>query len=89
MAVATVLIYMLLLGSVTYSGALTVQVLGEQRFGMTIPLWQALSLFIALIAMIYVVSGGLKASVWADLLQGSALIVGGAGGHVLRLQPIG
>ena len=28
--------------------------------------------------MVYVVAGGLKASVWADLLQGSALILGGA-----------
>ena len=75
MASATVLIYLLLLGAVTYSGALTVQTLGS-RFGMEITLWQP-SMFIALIAMIYVVSGGLKASVWADLLQGSALILGG------------
>ncbi|MCH7751147.1 MAG: sodium/solute symporter [Planctomycetes bacterium] len=76
MATATVLIYLLLLGAVTYSGALTVQTLGS-RYGMEIALWQP-SLFIALIAMIYVVCGGLKASVWADLLQGSALILGGA-----------
>jgi SSS family solute:Na+ symporter len=76
MAAATVLIYLLLLGAVTYSGALTVQTLGN-RFGIDIALWQP-SLFIALIAMIYVVTGGLKASVWADLLQGSALILGGA-----------
>ena len=76
MASATVAIYLLLLGAVTYSGALTVQTLGK-RFDIGIELWQP-SLFIALIAMIYVVTGGLKASVWADLLQGSALIVGGA-----------
>lgn len=76
MAAATVVIYLLLLGAVTYSGALTVQTLGK-RFDVAIELWQP-SLFIALIAMIYVVTGGLKASVWADLLQGSALIVGGA-----------
>jgi SSS family solute:Na+ symporter len=76
MAAATVLIYLLLLGAVTYSGALTVATLSK-RFGMDIALWQP-SLFIALIAMIYVVCGGLKASVWADLLQGSALIIGGA-----------
>src|SRR5690606_12418301 len=73
MATATVLIYLLLLGAVTYSGALTVQTLGN-RFDMNIELWQP-SLFIVLIAMIYVVFGGLKASVWADLLQGSALIL--------------
>lgn len=76
MAGATVLIYLLLLGAVTYSGALTVRTLGV-RYGMEIALWQP-ALFIALIAMIYVVSGGLKASVWADLLQGTALILGGA-----------
>ena len=56
MAAATVLIYLLLLGAVTYSGALTVQTLG-QRFETDIALWQP-SLFIALIAMVYVVSGG-------------------------------
>jgi SSS family solute:Na+ symporter len=76
MAFATVLIYVLLLAAVTYSGALTVQTLGA-RFGVDIDLWQP-SAFIAIIAMIYVVGGGLKASVWADLLQGSALILGGA-----------
>jgi len=76
MAAVTVVIYLLLLGAVTYSGALTVQTLGK-RFDIAIELWQP-SLFIALIAMIYVVTGGLKASVWADLLQGSALILGGA-----------
>lgn len=76
MAGATVLIYLLLLGAVTYSGALTVQTLGN-KYGYAIDLWQP-SLVIALIAMIYVVAGGLKASVWADLLQGSALILGGA-----------
>ena len=76
MAAATVLIYLLLLGAVTYSGALTVRTLGKD-IGMDIALWQP-SLFIVVIAMIYVVMGGLKASVWADLLQGSALIIGGA-----------
>ncbi|MCA9238922.1 MAG: sodium/solute symporter, partial [Planctomycetales bacterium] len=76
MAALTIAIYLLLLGAVTYSGALTVQTLGES-FDTKIPLWQP-SLFIALIAMIYVVAGGLKASVWADLVQGTALILGGA-----------
>lgn len=76
MAGATVLIYLLLLGAVTYSGALTVQTLGKQ-YGMNVQLWQPAA-FIAAIAMIYVVGGGLKASVWADLLQGTALILGGA-----------
>lgn len=36
-----------------------------------------LSIAIGFIAMLYVMCGGLKACAWADLLQGSALIVGG------------
>ena len=76
MACATILIYLMLLGAVTYSGALTVDTLGKP-FGFEIGLWYP-SIFIALIAMIYVVTGGLKASVWADLIQGTALILGGA-----------
>ncbi len=76
MASATVLIYVLLIAAVTYSGALTVQTLST-RFGSEMELWKP-ALFIAAIAMIYVVTGGLKASVWADLVQGSALILGGA-----------
>ncbi len=76
MAVSTVFIYMLLLGAVTYSGALTMRTLFG-KMGYDVSLYTG-SLAIALIAMVYVVTGGLKASVWADLLQGSALIVGGA-----------
>lgn len=75
MAAATVVIYVLLVASVTYSGALPVKTLAD-KFGAPIELWVP-SLFIALIATVYVVAGGLKASVWADLLQGSALILGG------------
>jgi SSS family solute:Na+ symporter len=75
MAFATILIYMLLLGAVTYSGALTIQNLAAQK-GYNVPLIYG-SLAIGLIAMIYVTAGGLKACVWADLIQGSALIIGG------------
>ena len=35
-------------------------------------------IFIGVIAAVYVCAGGLKACAWADLLQGSALIIGGA-----------
>ncbi len=75
MAVATIGIYMLLLGSVTYSGALTIRTVARP-LGYEVPL-AAGSVVIGLIAMAYVVSGGLKACAWADLLQGSALIIGG------------
>ncbi|MBN1999750.1 sodium/solute symporter [candidate division KSB1 bacterium] len=76
MAVATLFIYMLLLGSVTYSGALTIRTLGGQM-GYNVSLASG-SLVIGLIAMVYVAAGGLKACAWADLIQGSALIIGGA-----------
>jgi len=75
MAVATIFIYILLLGSVTYSGALTISSLA-QKMGMTVSIGLG-SLVIGLIAMLYVAAGGLKACAWADLIQGSALIVGG------------
>jgi SSS family solute:Na+ symporter len=76
MAAATIFIYMLLLGSVTYSGALTIRTLAGQM-GYSISL-QAGSFVIGAIAMLYVAAGGLKACAWADLIQGSALILGGA-----------
>jgi len=76
MAVATILIYLLLLGSVTYSGALTIRTLaGNAGYHLSLATG---SLVIGLIAMAYVTAGGLKACAWADLIQGSALIVGGA-----------
>ncbi len=75
MAAMTMLIYVLLVGAVTYSGALTMRTLAG-KMGYNIPLLTG-SLAIGLIAMIYVVAGGLKACAWADLIQGSALILGG------------
>ncbi|MEJ2483268.1 MAG: sodium/solute symporter, partial [Gemmatimonadota bacterium] len=76
MAVATILIYLLLLGSVTYSGALVISTLAAKA-GYSLSLATG-SLIIGVIAMAYVTAGGLKAAVWADLIQGSALILGGA-----------
>lgn len=75
MAVGTIFIYLLLLGAVTYSGALTIRTIGLER-GIDISLATG-SVFIGVIAMIYVMAGGLKACAWADLIQGSALIIGG------------
>jgi SSS family solute:Na+ symporter len=75
MAIMTILIYVLLVGAVTYSGALTMRTLGG-KMGYNVPLLTG-SLVIGLIAMAYVVAGGLKACAWADLIQGSALILGG------------
>ena len=44
---------------------------------------------IGFLAMVYVVCGGLKACAWADLLQGSALIVGGAAILYFALMALG
>jgi solute:Na+ symporter, SSS family len=76
MATATIFIYLLLLSAVTYSGALTISTLAGKA-GFTLSLATG-SLVIGVIAMAYVTAGGLKACAWADLIQGSALIVGGA-----------
>jgi SSS family solute:Na+ symporter len=76
MAVATIMIYMLLLGAVTYSGALVISTLAGKA-GMSVSLATG-SLIIGVIAMAYVTAGGLKACAWADLIQGSALVLGGA-----------
>ncbi len=76
MAIATIFIYLLLLGAVTYSGALTITTLAGTA-GYNVSMINA-SLIIGIVAMLYVTAGGLKACAWADLIQGSALIVGGA-----------
>lgn len=75
MAGATLFIYLLLLGAVTYSGALTIGTLAGLA-GYSVSLLGA-SAAIGVIALLYVSIGGLKAAVWADLIQGSALIVAG------------
>lgn len=79
MALCMVLIYVLLVAAVTYSGALTIQTAfaGKKLFG-AIPMNVVTGAWlIGLMAGAYVASGGLKACAWADLIQGSALIVGG------------
>ncbi|MCD6337824.1 MAG: sodium/solute symporter [Verrucomicrobia bacterium] len=87
MAAATILIYLLLLASVTYSGALTIKTLAGKA-GHPVSL-AAGSLVIGLIAMIYVTAGGLKACAWADLIQGSALILGGGVIMYFAFQKLG
>ena len=87
MAVATLLIYMVLLGSVTYSGALTVNTMaGKMGYDVSIA---TASLVIGIIAMVYVAAGGLKACAWADLIQGSALILGSAIVMIFAFKKLG
>ena len=66
--------------SVIYSGAkvITVNFQGQSLLGLdlgsiTVGCW-----IIGVLAAVYVFAGGLKACAWADLIQGAALIIGGA-----------
>lgn len=80
MALSTMVIYVgVTITAVTYSGALVIDTLfhGAHPFGIPINVTTG-GWIIGIIAAIYVTCGGLKACAWADLLQGSALIAGGA-----------
>jgi SSS family solute:Na+ symporter len=91
MSVFMMIIYVFVtIAAVIYSGALTVDtIFGGQTFlGFEVNLATA-SWAIGILAAIYVVSGGLKACAWADLLQGSALIVGGAVVMFLAFRALG
>ncbi|GAG23256.1 unnamed protein product, partial [marine sediment metagenome] len=79
----TMVIYVAVtIAAVLYSGGLTLHTI----FGMD--LVQAVWL-IGIIAAIYTAYGGLRAVVWADLIQGSALIIGGALTLVLGFIAVG
>jgi SSS family solute:Na+ symporter len=91
MSIFMMIIYVFVtIAAVIYSGALTVDTIfgGQSFLGLQVNLVTA-SWAIGLLAAIYVVSGGLKACAWADLLQGSALIVGGAVVMVLAFRALG
>ena len=71
MAFYTMLIYVgVTIAAVLYSGGLTLKTI----FGLnlTYSIWA-----IGAVAALYTIWGGLKAVAWADLFQGSALIIGG------------
>jgi SSS family solute:Na+ symporter len=89
MAIMMLLIYMLLLGAVTYSGALTVETMAQEMEMSIVPTISWASLVIGIIAMVYVAAGGLKACAWADLIQGSALIIGGAMVMIFAFKMLG
>lgn len=64
--------------TVIYLGARTLGPLfPETVLGLPVNI-TTLSWFVGILAALYVAAGGLKACAWADLIQGSALIVGGA-----------
>jgi SSS family solute:Na+ symporter len=72
MAVFTMITYVgVTISAVIYSGAVVINTLFP-AVGIA-----AASVIIGTLAAVYVATGGLKACAWADLLQGSALILGG------------
>ena len=74
LSMTAILVVASLIG-VTYAGSLVMHQLFSS-FGWNVPFWGC-CLLMGLLAGAYVFFGGLKACAWADLLQGSALIVGG------------
>lgn len=73
-SMTSILVVASLIG-VTYAGSLVMHQL-FQSFGWQVPFWGC-CLTMGLLAGAYVFFGGLKACAWADLIQGSALILGG------------
>jgi len=77
--------------SVIYSGAKVVSVYfaGLSLFGLDLGNIAVGCWMIGVLSAVYVFAGGLKACAWADLLQGTALIAGGAIVMVLALRALG
>ncbi len=83
MAVYTMFIYVgVTISAVIYSGGLTLQTIFGLK--MIYAVW-----LIGGIAALYTIWGGLKAVAWADLFQGSALIIGGAITLFLGFKAVG
>ncbi|MCK4291581.1 MAG: sodium/solute symporter [Planctomycetes bacterium] len=88
MAFYTMVIYIgVTIAAVIYSGGLTLQTIfgdlenaSHLTYGVIV---------IGAIAGLYTIWGGLKAVAWADLFQGSALIIGGAITMVLGFRAVG
>ncbi len=75
------------LSGVIYAGALTMRdLLRDNGYGISLT---AACWLMGLMAAAYVAFGGLKACAWADLIQGSALILGGAAILYFTLQRLG
>ena len=79
MSLLMVIIYLgVIIPTVIFLGAKALSPLfKEQLMGIPINI-TTLSWFVGILAGVYVAAGGLKACAWADLIQGSALIIGGA-----------
>ncbi len=75
------------LAGVIYAGALPMNEL-LATFGLNVGMTQCCWLM-GLFAAAYVAAGGLKACAWADLIQGTALIIGGAIISYLAFRALG
>ena len=83
MAFYTMVIYVgVTIASVLYSGALALRTIFD--LDLTKSIWA-----IGAVAALYTIWGGLKAVAWADLFQGSALILGGIVVMVLGFVAVG
>jgi len=83
MAFSTMVIYVTVtITAVLYSGGLTLHTIFD--LNLTLSVW-----IIGVIAALYTAWGGLKAVAWADLIQGSSLIVGGLCVTVIVLIAVG
>jgi len=83
MAFYTMVIYVgVTISAVIYSGGITIFTIFDVDLETAV--W-----FIGIIAALYTTWGGLKAVAWADLFQGSALILGGAFVLVFALYAVG
>lgn len=88
MAILTMFTYVLVtISTVIYSGGLTLQTLFGNLENQTHLIYGIVT--ISIIATLYTSWGGLKAVAWADLFQGSALIIGGAITMVIGFKAIG
>ena len=88
MAFYTMVIYVgVTIAAVIYSGGLTLQTIFGDLGNSTHLLYSVW--IIGSIAALYTIWGGLKAVAWADLFQGSALIIGGAITMVIGFKAVG
>ncbi|MEN0019924.1 MAG: sodium/solute symporter [Planctomycetota bacterium] len=73
------------ISTVTYLGAKFLDpFIGAESKDIVVLCWT-----VGIIAAIYIAVGGLKASAWADLIQGAALVIGGAIVAVLAINALG
>jgi SSS family solute:Na+ symporter len=89
MSLLMVIVYVAVtISTVTYLGAKALQpIFPETVLGFDVNI-ASLSWLVGIVAALYVASGGLAACAWADLIQGSALIIGGAIIMILALMAL-